>query len=160
MNKIESLEIQLPEFDPHLSTHFPKEYEEKIRETFFENFQNQLHEVQFFFSGKIEKFRIHMTLGYLEKGRLKQNNFHLRFEYNVEKQNVKDMIHYGLDLIATIVGDFIQSEETMDLPRNWKSLRHGLGSQHNFRYELMYSTENTELESIADAILQAPPGGH
>lgn len=132
-----------------LKTSFPPEYEEQIREVFWHEFHQRLNSPRFFVDGEIEAHRITLKLGYLEDGRIKQNNFSLRFHYDPQTENVKALIHEAVDILAGVIDQFIASEESdWNLPRQWKKF-----VSKKKEYELMYSTENTDLEAEADRLL-------
>ncbi|MEI7974318.1 MAG: hypothetical protein WCH11_08110, partial [Bdellovibrio sp.] len=98
--------------------------------------------------------RITLKLGYLDDGRIKQHNFSLRFHYDAQTENVKALIHEAVDLLAGVIDQFIASEESdWNLPRQWKKF-----VSKKKEYELMYSTENTDLEAEADRLLLEAQG--
>ena len=130
-------------------TRFPEEYRSQIQEVFEQEFGKRLKNPKFFVEGRIDAQFVVLKVGYLEEGRLRQNNFSLRFSYNTQKDDVKARIHSAVDVLAGLILDFIESEENDEsLPRDWKPFEHEKKS-----FELMYSTENTDLEAEANRLL-------
>ncbi len=89
-----------------------------------------------------------LRIGYLEKGRLVQNNFEASVPYESETTHVLSEIHRLADATTSLISDFIQNEGEIDLPRSWTE----------YSYEgrpiwVQYSTVNTDLEKAADELL-------
>ena len=133
-------------------TAFPAELTLQIAEIFKQNFGPQLPKAQFIVEGQIYPREILLRVGYVEKGRLVQNNFEVSLEYATDKgENAINAIHLCVDAAGSMVQEFLDnstSEEEVELPRIW--------TEYPFQEKkifLQYSTVNTNLEAQADALL-------
>lgn len=129
-------------------TPFPKDYLQQIELAFAEAFPGQFEENKLILEGRIYPEEILLRVGYLEKGRLKQNNFEVSSPYSPAKKDALDCIHTCVDAAASLMNEFIVSEGEVDFPTSWKDYDFG-----GMPIWVQYSTVNTELESEADRLL-------
>ena len=138
-------------------TALPPELIDQIKSVFLESFKQQLDGSKLFVDGRIYPEEILMKVGFVEPSRLKQDNFHVSIDLDLKKKNnnasILSMVHSCVDAIASIMNDFFESrqlpdEEALDLPYEWMPFEF-----NKMQIYLRYSTENTELEAQADAIL-------
>ena len=132
-----------------IGTRFPSEFESQIASSLKDQFEARLKKPKFFVEGLFEHQQVTLKLGYLEEGRLKQNNFWVRFRFDASQENAKDQIHQALDFLGSLISEFIDSDERLEIPRTWKPVKSPL-----FGGEVLYSTENSDLEAAADAFLK------
>ena len=147
--------MELGEFmlKPRLSiskkwTAFPKDILVQMEQAFNEAFPGRFDEAKLILDGRIYPTEILLRVGYLEQGRLTQNNFEVSVEYSRGQDDAVDGIHKVVDAAASMMNEYFESEGEVDFPREWK----------NFDFDgrilwARYSTENTELESEADRLL-------
>jgi hypothetical protein len=128
-------------------TAFPPEFSSQIESVFRENFANELKESKLLIEGRIYPEEILLRVGVLEKGRLKQSNFEVSIDYKTDDPEALDRINHLVDVAASMMTDYFENED-VDFPRVWK--------EFPFKGKpiyLQYTTDNTELEAQADALL-------
>lgn len=138
--------------EPRLSTskswtQFPKEYLDQIHRVFADSFRDELRGSDLSVDGRIYAEEILLRVGYLERGRLKQNNFEVSVTYAANKDNAIEMIHTCIDAAASMMAENF-SEEDPEFPRQWQAY-----DFEKKKIYLRYSTVNTDLEKQADALL-------
>jgi hypothetical protein len=130
-------------------TAFPKEYLTQIEDVFTNTFKKQLKDSQLIVEGRIYTEEILLRVGIREKGRLAQSNFEVSMNYSQQKKDAVERIHDCVDAAASMMNDYFNSnEEELDFPRTWQEFEF---NKHPLY--LQFSTENTDLESQADALL-------
>lgn len=129
-------------------TKFPNEFSAQIEAVFRENFASKLEDKKIIVEGRIYPEEILLRVGYNSKGELRQNNFEASTSYSTEKEDAVDRIHNCVDAIATMMADWFESSEELELPLSW--LEYPVESKKIY---LRYNTENTELEALADSLL-------
>ena len=133
-------------------TAFPKEYTQQIREAFLETFPGELKGVKLVVEGRIYPQEILLRIGMVEQGRIFQANFETSIAYNATKEDTLERIYNCIDATGDIMNEYFQhdeeADEELDLPRTWKGLQ--IDNEELF---FKFSTENTELEAEANAIL-------
>jgi hypothetical protein len=131
------------------STAFPKEYLTQIEEVFSENFKAQLKGSQLIVEGRIYPEEILLRVGIREKGRLAQSNFEVSMNYSAKQKDAVERIHDCIDAAASMMNEFFQAGESeADFPRTWQEYEFNKRAVY-----LQFSTENSDLEAQADAIL-------
>lgn len=129
-------------------TAFPEEYLHQIEEVFTSTFKRQLSQSQLIVEGRIYTEEILLRVGIREKGRLAQSNFEVSMSYSQKSQDAIDRIHDCIDAAASMMNDYFSSEKEADFPRQWQEF------EFNQRpLFLQFSTENSDLEAQADALL-------
>lgn len=142
-------------------TSFPAELTLQIAEIFKQNFGLLLPKAQFIVEGQIYPREILLRVGFIEPGRLAQNNFEVSLEYAADKgENAVASIHLCVDAAGSLLQEYIdaqvasgtaeevENKEDFELPRVW--------TEYPFQGKkifLQYSTVNTNLEAQADALL-------
>ncbi len=134
-------------------TRFPDEYMQMIRELFTKEFAAQLGPSKLFIEGRIYPNEIVMRVGYLENGKITQNNFDASVEYNAQKENVIEAIHATIDGLASLLVEHFASQP--ELPRTWQPILF-----EKRQIFIQYNTENTELEAQADRLLKENHSPH
>jgi hypothetical protein len=129
-------------------TAFPKEYSEQIKAVFEENFEADLDDETISIEGRIYASEVMLRVGLKQPGRLRQSNFEVSMDYSPKNKDVLERIHNAVDAVAAMMADYFENEDKADLPRIWQE----------FPFQgktvfLQYSTENSELEKQADALL-------
>jgi hypothetical protein len=142
---------------PRLSTSvkwtpFPTEFSEKIIQVMSENFADQAKTGEFTVEGRIYPQEILLRVGYVEQGRLKQDNFEASMDYSMQtkEQTAQKTIFACLDAIGSSFDELFNSGDELELPRQWEA----------FDFEgdivwMQYSTVNTKLEDEADRLLNS-----
>lgn len=159
-------------------TPFPEDFSVKIRQVFHENFQYETEMGEFHIEGRIYSEEIILRVGYLRKGRLRQDNFEASIDYSREKDGAAFKAIYAcVDILGSVLEDFFEAEEDaenpalndpdspsfskteagllpeaaeggFDFPKNWEEYETDEGTIY-----LQHSTVNTTLEAEADRLL-------
>ncbi len=129
-------------------TPFPKDFVNQIEQAFSEAFPDLFKNAKLIIDGRIYPEEILLRVGYLEKGRLHQNNFETSVNHLPGKQDTIERIHHLIDAAASLMNEYIQSEGEVDFPRQWKEY-----DFDQIPIWVQYTTVNTELESEADRLL-------
>jgi hypothetical protein len=129
-------------------TAFPKEYKTQIEEVFAENFKKQIGDGKLIVEGRIYPSEVLLRVGILEKGRLSQANFEVSIEYS--KKDAVQRIHDCIDAAASMMADYFETDGETEFPRTWQEFEF-----NKLAVYLQFTTENSDLESQADALLGA-----
>ncbi len=128
-------------------TAFPTEFQENILKTFEENFSHKLNPGKFIAESRIYPSEILFRIGFLESGRLFQANFEASIEY-IGMDGATQAINLCIDSTASMLEQYYDSQQLMDMPRDWKEF-----DFDKKKIYLKFSTLNTQLEAEADKIL-------
>jgi hypothetical protein len=128
-------------------TVFPTELTGQIQSIFEENFEKKLGEGKFIVEGRIYPEEILFRIGYLPESRLFQANFEASIDH-VNLEHTREAIDKCIDATAAMMVDYYDSNENLDLPRNWKEFIFDGSKMY-----LQFSSVNTTLESLADKLL-------
>lgn len=129
-------------------TAFPKEYQKQIEEVFRENFKKQLGDHRLLVEGRIYSEEILLRIGIQEKGRLAQTNFEVSMNYSAKTKDAVERIHDCIDAAASMMSEYYEAQGEIDFPRLWKEYEF-----NGRKLYLQFSTENSDLEAQADALL-------
>lgn len=129
-------------------TAFPTDYIRQIEQAFLENFSAELQNAKLVVQGRIYPAEIMLRVGFLEKGRLAQNNFEVSLNLGKDKNAIMDKIHLAIDAIGSLMNEYFESDGSMDLPRIWKEFEF-----NKTKLYVQFSGENTDLEQEANKIL-------
>lgn len=134
-------------------TAFPKELLQQIEQIIAQNFKKELKGAKIFVDGRIYSKEILFSVGFLQKGRLAQNNFECSIDFiSTGKMKVTDAVNLCVDAAAAMMAQYFeQEEEDDDFPRQWTSVPF-----EGTTVYLQYHRENSELEEEADRILGLP----
>lgn len=89
-----------------------------------------------------------LLIGFKKKDGIKQINFLASTNHDIKKKNTMDQIYIGIDAIGSMIQQYIEADEDIELPKEWTEF--SLEGQKVF---MMFHTENLDLEAEADAIL-------
>lgn len=134
-------------------TPFPPEFTEKVHQVLGENFREATQRGEFLVEGRIYPQEIVMRVGYIEHGRLHQDNLEASMDYSMktEDQTAFKTIYACLDAIGSIFEEkFANPHEDFEFPLNWEA--------YEFDDQIVwmqYSTVNTRLEEEADRLLNS-----
>ncbi len=129
-------------------TAFPSEYSEQIETVFKENFAKQLSAGKLIIEGRIYPEEILLRVGLNEKGKLAQANFEVSMDSSPSKKDAVERIHNCIDAAASMMLEYFENDGDVEFPRVWQ--------EYPFQGQalyLQYSTENTDLEAQANALL-------
>lgn len=129
-------------------TQFPKEFSSQIEDVFKENFGDHLSKTKLFVEGRIYQEEILLRVGFLKEGRLAQANFEASMQYSPKEQDAVERIHNCIDAVASMIMEYFENEDEADFPRYWKEFPF-----QGKKIFLQFTTDNTELEAQADALL-------
>ena len=133
-------------------TPFPEELLQQIIEVAEDHFSDyEKEDRKFITEGRIYPTEIVLRLGLTApKGYLRQDNFEASLQYDPEKEKALEQIHLLVDFLAEMWAAFFEdAPETEDLPRAWNEQIFEKKSIY-----LRYSTENSDLEKQANALLE------
>ena len=131
-------------------TTFPPEFIEQVTTVFKETFATSLAESALIVDGRIYPEELVLRVGVREKGRLKQSNFEVSTDYEADVPESLDRIHCLVDVAASMMLEFFESEGEAEFPFVWK--------EYPYKEKPIYlqtSAENTDLEAQANAFLGA-----
>lgn len=131
-------------------TAFPKEYQEQIESVFHENFSDLLGSNKLVIEGRIYPAEVMLRVGLAQPGRLSQANFEASMDYDPEKKDAVDRIHNCIDATASMMMDYFENDGEAEFPRTWAE--YPFNGKKVF---LQFTTENTDLEAQANALLGA-----
>jgi hypothetical protein len=129
-------------------TPFPKELVVQIEKLIHENFTLELQNCKIIVDGRIYAKEIVFSIGYVEKGRITQNNFAASIDYKPGKQKVTDMINACVDACASMMAQYFETQDAQDFPKTWTRFPF-----ENHQVYLVFHRENSELEAEANRIL-------
>ncbi len=136
-------------------TPLPQEFVGQIQEIFEENFQDSFAQNHFIVQGQVYPQEILLRIGHIAKSSIRQKNFEASIEYNQKTDDLKECIYIAVDLIASLMTDYLKienleedSDKSFYFPLEWK--------EHRVEKKVIYlksSSVNTELEAKADQLL-------
>lgn len=131
-------------------TNLPQDVASQIQNVFEQNFQKELGNARVIVEGRLYPQEIVLRVGYIEPGRLTQNNFEISMDYNPESENsALDTIHILVDVAASLLTEhFEDNEGELEIPNIWTEFPF---EEH--KVWLQHSTENTSLEKQANELL-------
>ncbi|MFN7454352.1 MAG: hypothetical protein ACK5RO_06790 [Pseudobdellovibrionaceae bacterium] len=130
-------------------TAFPEEYRTQIEDVFRQEFSQMLGDSKLIVDGRIYPEEIVLRVGFLEKGRIAQNNFEASASYKAEGNDAMDNMANCIDAVASMMSDFFQAgEEGIEFPLSWQEYEF-----EGRKIWLQFSTENSDLEKEADRLL-------
>jgi hypothetical protein len=129
-------------------TAFPEEFSAQIETVIKENFTANLMDAKLIIDGRIYPEEILLRVGVLEKGRLKQSNFEVSIDYKPDDPKSLDRIHHLVDVAASMMMDYFDTNGEVEFPYSWKEFPF-----KGHPVFLQYSTENSDLEAQANALL-------
>lgn len=128
----------------------PAEFSGQIQTVFEQNFQNFLKDQSIKVQGRIYPTEIVLRVGLHKKGELRHRNFEVSLDHSSVQQNTIQKIHLAVDAIGSLMIEYFEAEETVDLPYVWREVP--------FEKEAVYfqfTTENPDLEEEANKLLGA-----
>lgn len=134
-------------------TPFPEELIQQITDAAEDHFSDyEKGDRTFVVEGRIYPNEILLRVGLTApQGQLRQDNFEASMEYDVKKVKALDEIHFLVDFLAETWATFFEdAPEDESLSRLW--IEQTFEKKPIF---LRYSTENTELEKLANELLKA-----
>ncbi len=129
-------------------TTFPPEFIDQVNSVFKETFVKNLADSTLIVDGRIYPEELVLRVGVREKGRLKQSNFEVSTDYEADVPESLDRIHCLVDVAASMMLEYFESEGEAEFPFVWK--------EYPYKGKPLYlqiNAENTELEEQANAIL-------
>jgi hypothetical protein len=131
-------------------TNLPSEVSKQIQIVFEQNFQKELGKAQVIVEGRLYSEEILLRVGYLEEGRLKQNNFEVSLNYDPQSENsALSTIHTGVDVLASLMTEHFEEEGgELEIPQIWTEFPF-----EDLTVWLRFTTENSNLEKKANELL-------
>lgn len=129
-------------------TSLPDELLGQVKSIFEEAFGDKLSKGKLMIEGRIYPQELLFRVGYLESGRLQQANFEISMDFNPQKQNALEQIHFAIDCAASMMEEYFELGSLEDFPRTWQPF-----SVQGKKAFLQVSTVNTNLEAEADRLL-------
>lgn len=137
-------------------TRFPSEFEQQIADLFKGEFDGYLKESKMIVEGRIYSQEILLRVGFLPSDTIKQHNFEVSAQYDINKDSAQNCINDCVDMAASLMAthiemskdDSLSDNEENELPRIWKEF-----SLNNRKVFAQYSTINSDLEAQANQLL-------
>lgn len=130
-------------------TEFPNELTQEISSIFKQNFQKQLRNTtEVHVSGRVYTQEILLRVGLHKKGELRFQNFEVSLDHNNDQEQVVQLIYLAVDAIASLMVDYFENEEDIELPYSWMEYPF-----NGKKVWLQFSTENPDLQAAADKLL-------
>ncbi len=129
-------------------TTFPPEFIDQVTGVFKETFAKSLNDSTLVVDGRIYPEELVLRVGVREKGRLKQSNFEVSTDYEADVPESLDRIHCLVDVAASMMLEFFESEGEAEFPFVWK--------EYPYKGKPIYlqiNAENTDLEAQANVFL-------
>ncbi len=129
-------------------TQFPQDFIDQVTSVFKETFAASLGASTLIIDGRIYPEELVLRVGIREVGRLKQSNFEVSTDYEADVPESLDRIHCLVDVAASMMLEFFESEGEAEFPFVWK--------EYPYKGKPLYlqtSAENTDLEAEANAFL-------
>ena len=126
----------------------PAEFSDQIRTVFEQNFKNHLDGKTIKVQGRIYPTEIVLRVGLHTTGELRHRNFEVSLDHSSVQQNTIQKIHLAVDAIGSLMIDYFEADEAIDLPYVWREVP--------FEKELVwfqFTTENPDLEEEANKLL-------
>lgn len=128
---------------------FPLDYIKMIRDVIGKNFKKDVKDKNVLVQGLIYPEEILIRIGFQDKGALTQRGFEASIGHSISKKNIMEQIYVALDALGSMIEQYFKAEGDLELPKTWNSF--DLDGQKVF---LMTSTENPDLEALADEFLK------
>lgn len=129
-------------------TKLPNDFSIQIKTVFEQNFKPHLEGKKLTVEGRIYPSEIVLRVGLNQKGELRYHNFEVSMDHSKELQNAISQIHIGVDAIASLMVDYLDSDEDNEMPLVWQ--------EYPFEKQtiwLQYSSENSDIEAEANKLL-------
>ncbi len=128
---------------------FPVDYTKMIKDVIGKNFKKYVKDKKIVVEGFIYTEEIVARIGFVYPGGIRQRNFEASVDYSAKKKNILEQINVALDALGSMIDQWIEAEEDMELPTQW----------HKFEMDgksiyLQTTTENSELEAQANKFIE------
>lgn len=134
-------------------TNLPSDYTKQVVDALRESFRDEAKSGTFVVEGRIYADEILLSMGFLEKGRLRQTNFEISVDYKAGKEDTMKLLNLAMDVGATMLEELFASPSDADFPRTWQPFEVEGKILH-----LQFSATNTDLEKQADELLGKDSG--
>jgi len=131
--------------------HIPSELKAQITAVFESAFKSKLKEVKWYVEGFIYPSETILRVGFGKKNQLKHHHYLLSWDTNQDSQ-LTAQVYQAIDYLDQIISEHITGVQT-DLPRHWKPVKTQIKTNGCY---FKYSTENLELEEMANQLLGEP----
>ncbi len=130
-------------------TELPAELTQEISSLFRQNFEKQIEKTtEIKVAGRIYPQEILLRVGLHKKGELRYSNFEVSLDHNNDQQQVVQLIYVAVDAIASLMVEFFENDEEIELPYSWMEYPF-----NGKKVWLQFSTENPDLQAEADKLL-------
>ncbi|MFN8848029.1 MAG: hypothetical protein ACK5W9_14345 [Bdellovibrionales bacterium] len=132
-------------------TPLPPDVIDQIKALIKENFQNELKNSEVFVEGQIYPQEICLRVGFLEKGRLSQQNFEVSMDYKMNEagDSALQCLSHCVDVAGSLMAEhFENTDNPPELPYTWTE-----SDFEGKKVWVQFSTENSDLEKQASKIL-------
>ena len=132
-------------------TPLPPDVIDQIKTLIKENFQNELKNSQIFVEGQIYPQEICLRVGFLENGRLSQQNFEVSMEYKMNDtgDSALQCLSHCVDVAGSLMAEHFENPENPpELPYTWTE-----SEFEGKKVWVQFSTENSDLEKKASQLL-------
>jgi hypothetical protein len=130
-------------------TELPSDLKTQISTIFQQNFKTEIGPTgEIRTDGRIYPNEIVLSVGIHKKGELRFHNFEVSIDHKNDKEKVVELIYLSVDAIASLVTEYFENDEDIELPYTW--MQYPFNGQNVW---LQFSTVNPDLESEANKLL-------
>jgi hypothetical protein len=130
-------------------TELPTDLKTQISTIFQQNFANEIGpKGEIRTDGRIYPNEIVLSVGIHKKGELRFHNFEVSIDHKNDKEKVVELIYLSVDAIASLVTEYFENDEDIELPYTW--MQYPFNGQNVW---LQFSTVNPDLEAEANKLL-------
>lgn len=130
-------------------TELPADLKKQISTIFEQNFKKDIGETgEIHTNGRIYANEILLSVGIHKKGELRFHNFEVSIDHKNDKEKVVELIYLSVDAIASLMTEYFENNEDIELPYTW--MEYPFGTE---KVWLQFSTVNPNLEAEADKLL-------
>lgn len=121
-----------------------------VKDVISKSFKKHLKSRTVIVEGMIYPEEVLLRIGFKEKDSIRQKNFEASAHFSPKEKNVLQQINLSIDALGSMIDQYFNSEEDLDLPLVWAEFKLDGKSVY-----LQTTGENSDLESKADAFLRA-----
>lgn len=129
---------------------FPPELISQIREILKKTFKKAASGREIKVRGTVYDKELLVSASYIEKGSIKSLNFIASVDMIGPQRDLMKKVDVVLDSLGSMIEQYFGSEEEIEMPREWSPFKVDKETVY-----LIFTTENEDLESEADKILES-----
>lgn len=147
-----SREVQMtPRLDSSIfksQSSFPPDALKLIQESLQEQYAEFLADKVLVVQGVIYPKELILSVGFRDKGGIRQRNFEASMDFDLQTQNPVNLIHAGLDAVGSMMSQWIETDGDLAVPLEWTKF-----DLDKNPLWLRSTNVNSDLEAQANALL-------